>query len=67
MALAEAEANRIRALSEAETEIEVADLRTRAAERVLNEEMTIQEKHREYNQEGYSQTHWQCFTRRYRG
>ena len=43
MALAEAEANRIRALSEAETEIEVADLRTRAAERVLNEEMTIQE------------------------
>ena len=43
MALSEAEANRIRAVSEAETEIEVADLRTRAADRVLNEEMTRQE------------------------
>ena len=43
MALAGAEANRIRALSEAETEVEVADLRARAADRVLNEEMTRQE------------------------
>ena len=43
MALAEAKANRIRAVSEAETEIEVEELRSRAANRVLNEEITIQE------------------------
>ena len=43
IALAEGEANKIRALSEAETEIEVADLRARAADRILNEEMTRQE------------------------
>lgn len=42
MAEAEAKANRIRAISEAETEIEVAGLRHRAAERFIYEEMKKQ-------------------------
>ena len=42
MAEAEAKANRIRAISEAETEIEVAGLRHRAAERFIYEEMKMQ-------------------------
>ena len=42
MALAESEADRIRTISEAETEIEVNDLRSRAAARFINEEMTNQ-------------------------
>ena len=42
MALAQAEANRILTMSEAETEIEVNDLRSRAATRLINEEMTNQ-------------------------
>ena len=42
MAEAEAKANRIRAISEAETDIEVAELRHRAAERFIYEEMKKQ-------------------------
>jgi len=42
MAEAEAQADRIRRVSEAETDIEVAELRQRAANRFLNEEMTRQ-------------------------
>ena len=42
MAEAEAKADRIRAVSQVETEIEVAQLRNRAAERFIQEQMSVQ-------------------------